>query len=367
MTTPVLANRTPKIPKTMKAAVLFAPRDLRIVEKPVPVPGPGEVLIKVACCAICGTDLHITDTPFPGQPPYGQFTPGHEYSGTVAALGPTVDEVNVGDRVAVEVHKGCGRCDNCIKGMYTACLNYGKVEKGHRAWGFTVDGGYAEYAINHVNTLHKLPDNVSFEESTIITTAGTVLYGLDSIGGYIAGETVAIVGPGPIGLMAVQVCKALCADTVILVGTRDARLNLGKQFGADHVINVRNEDAVKKVLELTGGAGVDLAIDAAGGPGTLDDCIRMSKKGKEVLILTFYEGKVTADVSAAVRTDVNLNTVRGEGGHNLSRAVSLTRQGKLQLRPLITHRFPLDQIQEAFHTFRERVGDAIKVVIQVEQ
>ena len=173
----------------------------------------------------------------------------------------------MGDRVAVEVHKGCGRCDNCIKGMYTACLNYGKVAKGHRAWGFTVDGGYAEYAINHVNTMHKLPDNVSFEESTIITTAGTVLYGLDSIGGYIAGETVAIVGPGPIGLMAVQVCKALCADKVILIGTRDARLNLGKQFGADHLVNVKNEDAVKKVLELTGGAGVDLAIDAAGGPG----------------------------------------------------------------------------------------------------
>jgi len=350
----------------MKAAVLFGPRDLRVVEKPVPTPGPGEVLVKVACCAICGTDLHITENPFPGQPPYGQFTPGHEYAGTVVALGPTVDEFQIGDRVAVEVHKGCGRCDNCIKGMYTACLNYGRLDKGHRAWGFTIDGGYAEYALNHVNTLHRLPDNVSFEESTIITTAGTVLYGLDTVGGYIVGDTVAIIGPGPIGLMAVQVCKALCADKVILLGTRDARLNLGKQFGADAVINVRCEDAVQRVLELTNGKGVDLAIDAAGGPDTLDNAIRITKRGKNVLILTFYQGPVISDISTAVRNDVTIYTVRGEGGHNLARAISLTRQGKLQLKPLITHRFPLADIQEAFHTFRERIGDAIKVVVQVE-
>jgi L-iditol 2-dehydrogenase len=356
-----------EIPKTMKAAVQFGYRDLKVVEKPVPVPGPGEVLIKVDCCTICGTDLHLLDKAFPSQPPLGEFIPGHEYAGTVVTLGPTVDEFKVGDRVAVEVHKGCGRCDNCLKGMYTACLNYGNLAKGHRAWGFTTGGGYAEYALNHVNTLHKLPDNISFEESTIITTAGTVLYGLETAKGYIAGDTIAIVGPGPIGLMAVQVCKALCADRVILVGTRDARLNLGRQFGADVTINVREEDPVAKVRELTGGKGVDLAIDCGGGATTLNDCIKMVKKGHDVLLLTFYEGQVTADISEAVRNDTTLYTTRGEGRHNLARAISLSRQGKLQLAPLITHRFPLEQIQEAFHVFRERIGDAIKVLVQIER
>lgn len=353
------------IPKTMKAAVLFGPRDLRVVEKGVPVPGPGEVLVKVACCAICGTDLHLTETPFPHQPPYGEFTPGHEYAGTVVALGPTVDEFKVGDRVAVEVHKGCGRCDNCLKGMYTACLNYGHLDKGHRSWGFTIGGGYAEYALNHVNTLHKLPENVTFEESTIITTAGTVLYGLETAGGYIVGNTIAVIGPGSIGLMAVQVCKALCADRIFLVGTRESRLNLGKQLGADVTINVNIEDPVAQVRQLTGGLGVDLAIDCAGGPDTLNDSIRMVKKGHDVLLLTFYQGQVAADISEAVRNDTTIYTIRGEGRHNLARAISLTKQGKLQLSPLITHRFQLDQIQEAFHTFRERIGDAIKVVVEI--
>jgi L-iditol 2-dehydrogenase len=354
------------VPKTMKAAVLFGHRDLRIVQKPVPVPGLGEVLVKVACCAICGTDLHMVDHPFPAQPSYGEFTPGHEYAGTIVALGPTVDEFKVGDRIAVEVHKGCGRCDNCLKGMYTACLNYGDLNKGHRSWGFTTSGGYAEYALNHVNTIHRLPDHISFEESTIITTAGTVLYGLETAGGYIAGDTIAIVGPGPIGLVSVQVCRALCADKIFLIGTRDSRLNLGKQFGADVTINVNQENPVGRVRELTGGLGVDLAIDCAGGANTLNDCIRMVKKGHDLLLLTFYGDSVTADIAEAVRNDTTIYTIRGEGRHNLPRAISLARQGKLQLTPLITHRFPLDQIQEAFHTFRERIGGAIKVIVQTE-
>jgi L-iditol 2-dehydrogenase len=355
------------IPKTMKAAVHFGYRDLRIVERPVPVPGPGEVLIKVACCAICGTDLHLVDKAFPCQPPFGEFIPGHEYAGTVAALGPTADEFKIGDRVAVEVHKGCGRCDNCLKGMYTACLNYGNLAKGHRAWGFTTGGGYAEYALNHVNSIHTLPAAVSFEESTIITTAGTVLYGLETANGFIVGQTIAIVGPGPVGLMAVQVCRALCADRIFLVGTRPSRLALGRKLGADAAINAREEDAVARVRALTGGSGVDLAIDCAGGPTTLNDCIRMVKKGHDILALSFYEDQVTANFSEAVRNDTTIFTTRGEGRHNVARGISLARQGRIQLAPLITHRFPLDQIQEAFRVFRERIDDAIKVVLHVEE
>src|SRR5919199_2526836 len=112
------------LPTSMRAAVLFGEGDFRILEKPVPRPGPGEALIKVAMCGTCGTDLKIQGHPFPGQPPYGEFTPGHEWTGTVVALGPTVDELAVGDRVAIEAHKGCGRCENCVRGVYTACLDF---------------------------------------------------------------------------------------------------------------------------------------------------------------------------------------------------------------------------------------------------
>jgi len=139
----------------------------------------------------------------------------------------------IGDRIAVEIHAGCGRCQRCREGTYTSCLNYGFRSKGHRANGFSTDGGFAEYAVNHVNTMVHVPDEMTDEEATLIVTAGTAMYGLDVLGGIIAGEGVVVIGPGPIGLMGVGVAKALGAQPVILTGTRDRRLEMGKR-PADH-------------------------------------------------------------------------------------------------------------------------------------
>src|SRR6266849_1040583 len=239
-----LAAAPVSIPTTMRAAVLFGPGEFRIVDKLVPAPAEGEVLVKIAMCGTCGTDLKIQEHPFPGQPPYGQFTPGHEWTGTVVQLGAGVDELCVGDRVAIEAHKGCGRCHNCVVGRYTACLNNGNRAKGHRASGLTADGGFAEYAVHHINALYRMPDNVTWEDAVLVTTAGTGLYGLDVAGGFIAGESVVIIGPGPVGLTTVQLCKALGAGQVILVGTRANRLTLGSELGADHVVNAREQDPV---------------------------------------------------------------------------------------------------------------------------
>ena len=207
------------IPSTMTAVVLHGADDMRVEPQPVPAPAPGEVLLKVRVASICSTDVKVLHRKLMGQPE-GEFIMGHEYAGTVAALGPGVDEVRVGDRVAVEVHKGCERCANCIKGWYTSC----NLAKGHRAKGLTCDGGFAEYAVNHVNTLYRLPDNLTFEQACMVTTAASPLWAIDLMGGYVAGETVLVQGPGPIGLVAVQLCKALGAERVILSGTRDERL-----------------------------------------------------------------------------------------------------------------------------------------------
>jgi L-iditol 2-dehydrogenase len=357
-----LSQVTPAIPTHMRAAVLFGPDDMRIAEKPVPRPGEGEVLVKVAMCGTCATDIKIQSHPFPGQPPYGQFTPGHEWTGTVAALGPNVDELDVGDRVAIHAHKGCGRCENCVLGMYTACLNYGNVQKGHRATGMTVDGGFAEYVTHHVSALYRMPDNVSWEDAVLIMTAGTSMYGLDAVGGYIAGDSVVVIGPGPVGLMAVQACKALGASTVILVGTRASRLDVGLSLGADYAINARDEPPVTAVRRLLGGHGADLVIEASGAVDTPQYCVEMVKRGGKILFLAFYPGPVTFDLSSAIRDDVTLYTTRGEGAAAVRRALSLASQGKLRCGELVTHHFPLDQIQEGFRVVRDRVGDPIKVV-----
>jgi threonine dehydrogenase-like Zn-dependent dehydrogenase len=179
------------IPRTMSATVLHAADDMRVEEWPVPELGPGEVLLKVNVASICGTDLKVLHRTLQGQPA-DKFIMGHEYAGTVAALGPGVNEFQIGERVAVEVHKGCDRCENCIKGWYTSCLNYGDLAKGHRAKGLTCDGGFAEYAVNHINTLYRLPDNLAFEQACMVTTAASPLWAIDLMGGYVAGETVLV-------------------------------------------------------------------------------------------------------------------------------------------------------------------------------
>jgi len=356
-------ERTPTIPATMRAAVLYAPGDIRTTERPVPEPGWGEVLVRVSMCGTCGTDLKIYDGHFPMTPPFGEFTPGHEWTGTVAALGESVDELEVGDRVCIEAHHGCGRCDNCIVGKYTACLNYGDSGKGHRASGMTTDGGFAAYAVHHASSLYRLPDNVSDEDAVMITTAGTGLYGLDATGGFIAGQDVAVFGPGPVGLMTVQACHQLGANSVTLVGTRASRLEAGRRCGADHLVNARERDPVEAIIEITEGRGVDLAVECSGAVVAPQQCAEAIKRGGKLLVVAFYPGPIELDMSHVVRSDITIHTTRGEGGNNVKRAVSLASRGRLSGAELVTHRFDLDDIAEAFRVVRERIDDPLKVVL----
>jgi L-iditol 2-dehydrogenase len=296
------------------------------------------------------------------MPPYGEFIFGHEYAGDVVAVGSTVDEFRVGDRVVVEAHMGCRRCENCIRGLYTACLNFGNMRRGHRANGFTTNGGLAEYALNHVNTLFRIPDSVSYEEAVVVMTAGSPLYGLERAGGYFAGETVAVLGPGPIGLMALQLVKALGAVRVILTGTRPARLALGKELGADVIVNSREQDPVAVVREATGGRGADVTIDCAGGDDTFDQAIRMTKPGGRVILVAYYHGPVTADVSDAVRRNLTIYTERGEGGTSVGRALALLAAGRVRAKPLVSQIFPLSEVRRGFEVLEKRIGDPIKVI-----
>jgi 2-desacetyl-2-hydroxyethyl bacteriochlorophyllide A dehydrogenase len=298
----------------------------------------------------------------PKMPPYGEFIFGHEYAGDVVAVGGSVDEFQVGDRVVVEAHMGCRRCENCIRGFYTACLNYGNRRRGHRANGFTTNGGLAEYAVNHVNTLYKIPGHVSYDEAVVVMTAGSPLYGLQVSGGYFAGETVAVLGPGPIGLMAVQLVKALGAVRVVLTGTRASRLALGKELGADVTVNAREEDPVAAVREATGGKGADTVIDCAGGDETFDQAIKMTKPAGRIILVAFYHGPVTADLSDAVRRNLTIHTERGEGGTTVGQALRLLAAGRIQAKPLVSHTYPLSRVHEGFAVLEKRTGDAMKII-----
>ncbi len=369
------ARRTDSaIPAIMKAWVLDDPERLRLTEKPVPQPGPAEVLVRIDAVAICGTDVEILTKGPPawvqgGLPFHKNFTPGHEYMGTVVHLGAGVDEYHVGDRVAVEVHAGCGRCERCRMGMYTSCLNYGlnygEQNKGHRANGFTTDGGFAEYAVNHVNTLVRVPDGMSDEEATLIVTAGTAMYGLDVLGGLVAGESLVVIGPGPIGLMSVAVGKALGAQPVILTGTRNARLALGTKLGADAVVNVRDENPVEAVQRITRGRGVHYVMECSGASDALNEALDMVNRGGRICLAAFPATPVLVDLAKLVRNNVYVYGIRGEGQSATHRAAALMAQRRFEARLIHTHTFPLEELPTAFRYVRERIEDAIKVVIKV--
>src|SRR6266576_2320120 len=330
-------NNQYPIPARMRAWMLGGPEELALIEKPVPQPGPAEVLVRVDAIAVCATDIEIIRHGVPamidGELPFNRgFTPGHEYMGTIVKLGPTVDEFQVGDRVTVEVHAGCGRCLRCREGMYTSCLNYGYRAKGHRANGFSTDGGFAEYAVNNINTLAHIPDEMSDAEATLVVTAGTAMYGLDVMGGVIAGEGVVVIGPGPIGLM-----------------------------------DVGGEDPVEAVQRLTQVKGVQYVLECSGAPNALNEAARMVNRGGRICLAAFPDAPVPVDLAYLVRNNIYVFGIRGEGKSATHRAAALMAQKCFDAKLIHTHTFPLGEVPTAIRYARERIEDAIKVVVQIRK
>ena len=362
------------IPKTMKAWVLGNPNELKLSQKDVLLPNKSEVLIRIDAVAICATDLDVISHGPPamikgGSPFNKNFTPGHEYMGTIVALGPSVDEFEIGDRVTVEIHAGCGQCKRCRMGMYTSChnygLNYGNKDKGHRANGFTSDGGFKQYAINHVNTLIKVPDDMTDEEATLVVTAGTTMYGLTELGGLVSGESIVVIGPGPIGLLGVAIAKSLGASPVILVGTRNNRLEIGKKLGADFVLNVNEEkNIINSVKSLVGEIGVDYVIECAGTEQALNEAILMCNRGAKICLAAFPHKKIKVNIPHMVINNIYMYGIRGEGKSATHRAMAFMKEKRFDAKLIHTHTFKLNDLPKALKYARERIDGAIKIVIK---
>lgn len=271
----------------------------------------------------------------------------HEFAGDVVSLGSGVTEFRIGDRVVAEPHKGCGKCINCIRGLYTTCLNYGNLAKGHRHYGFTVNGGYAEYVAIHINCLHRIPETISYAEGTIATAAGTALYGMERAGWTQPGDVVAIIGPGPIGLMAAQLAKVFGASQIILVGTRSSRLEVGKKVGADILINIKEEDLNERIKEITNGIGVDFTIEASGSQSGAAQAVGITKKSGRISLIGMYKEDVKIDLNRVVQYNITVAGSKAEGMWCLERIIPLMADGRIDVKPLITHRFPLEDINEA--------------------
>lgn len=349
----------------MKAVVLSAANAFEVRDDvPRPVPGAGEALLRVRSTTICGTDQKIVGGVFPGT--RFPHIPGHEFAGQVVEVGAGVDEVAPGDRVGVEVHVGCGRCPRCLEGLYPLCLNYGRTDTGHAHIGFTVPGGLADYTAVSVKAVHRLPPGLSWDEGAFADNMGIALYAIER-GQLHAGERVVVIGAGAFGGLAAQVARALGAARVILVGTRAERV--ARLSGmADAVVVGRGDEAVHQTrLALGGdGGGADLVVEFAGSPEAARQAIQLARRGGRVVLAgATGPGRELSgvDLSTIVRGHLDIYGSLANPRGISRRGLELIARRAVDVTPLITHHFALDQFAEAWATFVERRDGAIRVML----
>ena len=347
----------------MRAAVTRDWNEIHVEDVPVPALEQGEVLVRVGACGICGTDLKIVAGVYKGSwPPALPFIQGHEWAGTVAVIGEGVTGFQVGNRVAAENHKGCGTCANCRRGRYNLCEVARSKGKAYQLYGHSAQGAFAEYAARPAALLHKLPDAVSFEEGTIVNQGALGLHAIRRCR-IEPGDTVAVIGPGLIGLITVQLAKAVGATRVIVAG-RGPRLELARELGADYLVDISKTDTVEGIRSLTNGIGADCAFECAGAPESVVASINCVKRGGRVALVGLTGNKnVAFNTDRLALDEVDMFGVRSSP-NAYPELINLIAAGKVNVRKLVSRIYPLERITEAFEAFRDREGGVIRMVIK---
>ncbi len=348
------------LPKEMDALVLKGVRDFSIQTVPVPQPDADEVICEVDTTFICGTDPHIINGDFPGFWPTGYpFIPGHEWSGTIVQSGPKALLLGwkEGDRVCGISHCGCGYCANCMKGRFNNCLNYGHEERGHRQYGHYTPGAYAQFMRTSVKSIYRVPDSMSLEYSACVDPLSIALYTVKR-SRMQPGDDILVLGTGPQGLMAILCAKALGAGRILAVGSGD-RLKKAEELGAIP-ISYKDGDVVEKVKDLTNGLGVPAVLECAGTSDSIRQACLAASKGGVVSIIGIPHSDPALPMKRIVLDEVELIGNRANP-NTAQEAIDLLVNGRIDLNPLMTHRFPLKEFATALDVFEGRKEGAIKV------
>jgi threonine dehydrogenase-like Zn-dependent dehydrogenase len=347
---------------TMKAAVFVEPGRIVLQEKAIPAIGATEALLRVKTTTICGTDIHILK----GEYPVARgLTIGHEPVGIIEELGAAVTGYKIGQRVVVGAITPCGQCHSCLGGNPSQCG--GKAIGGWR-FGNTIDGCQAEYVAvpNAMANLAPIPDGLTDEQVLMCPDIMSTGFGGAESGRIRIGDTVAVFAQGPIGLCATVGAKLSGATRIFTVDNSPERLAMSRHLGADVAINRNQQDPIKTILEGTLGRGVDVAIEALGTQETFESCLRVLRPGGVLSSLGVYSGKLTLplDAFAAGLGDHTLVTTLCPGGkERMRRLMNVLESGRADLRPLVTHRFRLEQIEEAYDLFANQRDGVLKVAI----
>ncbi|MEQ8269999.1 MAG: NAD(P)-dependent alcohol dehydrogenase [Algiphilus sp.] len=352
----------PALPKTMRAAVFLAPGRIAIDEKPVPAVGPRDALLRITTTTICGTDVHILKGEYPVRP---GLTVGHEPVGVIAALGEAVEGFEIGQRVIAGAITPCGQCHTCLGGQQAQCG--GKAMGGWRL-GNTIDGCQAEYVLipDATANLALIPEHLSDEQVLMCPDIMSTGFGGAESGQIHIGDTVAVFAQGPIGLCATVGARLAGATRIFAVDGVPERLAMSRQLGADLTIDYHKQDPVDSILAATDGRGVDVAIEALGTQQTFESCLRVLRPGGTLSSLGVYSGKLTLplDAFAAGLGDHMIVTTLCPGGkERMRRLMNVVASARTDLRPLVTHRFRLDQVEEAYELFANQRDGVLKVAL----
>jgi alcohol dehydrogenase len=344
----------------MKALVYHGPGERSWETAPDPtIQEPTDVVVRIDSSTICGTDLHILKGDVPEVKP-GTIL-GHEAVGTVVETGAAVTTVAEGDRVLVSCITSCGRCRFCKEGHYGLCLGGGGWIFGH-----LIDGLQAEYArVPFADTsVYKLPDALSDEDVLFLADILPTAYEVGVLNGRVEpGDTLVVVGAGPIGLATIMTAKLHTPGRIVAVDLADARLEKALEFGADVAINNGREDAVARVLELTDGLGADVAVEAVGVPATFELCADVIRPGGRVANAGVHGCPATLHLERLWIRDVTITTGLVDTV-TTPKLLKLIAEGRLDPTPFATHRFALDETEEAYDTFADAAAtNALKVVL----
>ena len=348
--------------RTMKAAVYVRPGLIEIADKPIPVAGPGSIVVKITTTTICGTDVHILKGEYPVD---AGRTIGHEPVGVISEIGAGVEGYTVGQRVVVGAITPCGQCHTCLDGHQAQCG--GKAAGGWR-FGNTIDGCQAEYLLvpHAMGNLEPIPDGLTDEQVLMCPDIMSTGFGGAESGGIKIGDTVVIFAQGPIGLCATAGAKLRGASLIIAVDGVQARLDVARSLGADITIDYTKTDPLTEIMRLTQGRGVDVAIEALGTQATFEQCLRALKPGGTLSSLGVYSGKLSLplDAFAAGLGDHRIVTTLCPGGkERMRRLMNVVASGRVSLESMVTHRFKLDEIDQAYDLFANQRDGVLKVAI----
>lgn len=340
----------------MKAGVVYGPMDIKVEEVDVPTPGRGEVLLKVKAAGICGSDLHYHRSAA-SKERVRRLMGGHELSGYITEVGEGVTSRLVGERVGVEPLLGCGNCNYCQTGRYHLC-------KGLKHPG----GGFQEYTVLSQDKVFPIPDQVTYEEAATLDCFAVAVHAVHRSALSIA-DSVAVIGDGAIGLSTLQIAKVSGAKNLALIGHHDKNLEIGKKVGADLTINSKKDDVLPAILEFTNGDGCDIVFETVGGRSdTINRAIEMTRPGGRVVVIGIFTVGCEIPLWKALRYEIDVifsysySTWNGQSEFQI--ALDLLSKGRIDARSLITHKFTIDKLKDAFAcALNKDESSALKVMI----